>query len=276
MNSIFIRVGAGAALVCLLTGNPFAQSAKPSAKSIPLRQRAPGYQELLSGPPASVRMKSGLVVLAPGKSVGKHSTEDHEEMVVVLSGRGQMVMANGDKIDISPEAAAYSPPGTEHDVINTGSDVLRYVYVVSAANSSLKPTSSPIQGEHTMKRVTGLGGVFFKAKDPKAMYEWYEKHLGIKPSPDGSGAMFHWRDAEQPEETGLTIWSIFPETTKYFNPSTAPFMLNYRVDDLKGLVEALKAEGITVEKVEEADYGKFAWIMDPEGNRIELWEPPKK
>jgi len=257
------------ALVIASGGMLAPEDAKPGARSIPLRQQSPGYKELLSGPPASVHMKSELVVLAPGKSVGKHSTEDHEEMVVVLSGRGQMVLANGSKIDISPEVAAYSPPGTEHEVINTGSEVLRYVYVVSAANRS------PKKGEYTMKRVTGLGGVFFKAKDPNSMYEWYEKHLGIKREADGSDAMFHWRDFSDPDKAGLTVWSIFPENTKYFNPSTAPFMLNYRVDDLKGLLEALKAEGVTVDpKVEEYDYGKFAWIMDPEGNRIELWEPP--
>lgn len=251
-----------------------AEDAKPSAAAIPLRQQSPGYQELLSGPPASVRMKSGLVVLAPGKSVGKHSTEDHEEMVVVLSGRGQMVMANGNKIDISPEVAAYSPPGTEHDVFNTGSEVLRYVYVVSAAKSSPK---IPAKGEHSMARVTGLGGVFFKAKDPKAMYAWYEQHLGIKPSPDGSGAMFHWRDFNDAEKTGLTIWSVFPENTKYFGAGNSQCMFNYRVDDLKGLLEELKAAGVNVDpKVEEADYGKFGWITDPEGNRIELWEPPKE
>jgi predicted enzyme related to lactoylglutathione lyase len=108
------------------------------------------------------------------------------------------------------------------------------------------------------------------------MYAWYEKHLGIKREADGSGAMFHWLDANEPEKSGLTIWSIFPENTKYFDPSKAPFMLNYRVDDLHALLAALKAEGVAVDpKVEEADYGKFAWITDPEGNRIELWEPPK-
>ena len=276
MKFRLIRIAVCIVLTHSLAGILEAENAKPTAKSVSLHQSVPGDQELLRGAPDNIEMKSGLVVLAPGKSVGKHSTQDHEEMVVVLSGRGQMVMGNGSKIDISPEAAAYSPPGTEHDVINTGSEVLRYVYVVSAATSSPKANSSAKQGEHSMQRVTGLGGVFFKAKDPKAMYEWYEKHLGIKRSPDGSGAMFHWRNAEQPEETGLTVWSIFPESTKYFNPSTAPFMLNYVVDDLKGLVEALKAEGVTVEKVEEADYGKFAWIMDPEGNRIELWEPAKE
>jgi catechol 2,3-dioxygenase-like lactoylglutathione lyase family enzyme len=126
-----------------------------------------------------------------------------------------------------------------------------------------------------MKRVTGLGGLFFKAKDPNAMYEWYQKHLGIQAEPNGSGAMFHWRDAADPEKTGLTIWSIFPQTTKYFDPSPAPFMMNFRVENLAELLKALREEGVAIDpKVEEHDYGKFAWITDPEGNRIELWEPP--
>lgn len=128
-----------------------------------------------------------------------------------------------------------------------------------------------------MKRVTGLGGLFFKAKDPTAMYEWYRKHLGIESATDGSGAMFHWRDAADPEKTGLTVWSIFPQGTKYFNPSTAPFMMNFRVENMDALLRALKEEGVTIDpKVDESEYGKFAWITDPEGNRIELWEPPKE
>ena len=88
-----------------------------------------------------------------------------------------------------------------------------------------------------MKRVTGLGGLFFKAKDPKAMYDWYQKHLGIEGEPD-SGAMFHWRDAADPEKTGMTVWSIFPQTTKYFDPSPAPFMMNFRVENLTELLKA--------------------------------------
>lgn len=245
-----------------------AQESKPAARAIGLTQKSVGYQELLSGPPLSVGMKSGLVVLAPGKSVGKHSTEDHEEIVIVLEGRGQMVLKDGRRVDISPQSAAYSPPGTEHDVVNTGTGLLRYIYVVSPA-----PLRSNQQGG-TMQKVTGLGGVFFKAKDPKAMYAWYEEHLGIKSQP-GTGAMFHWRDVDDPEKKGMTVWSIFPADTKYFGTGTAPFMLNYRVDDLKGLLAQLKAAGVTVDpKVEEAEYGKFGWITDPEGNRIELWEPP--
>ena len=126
-----------------------------------------------------------------------------------------------------------------------------------------------------MKRVTGLGGLFFKAKDPVAMYGWYEKHLGISFSADGTGATFHWREADDPEKTGLTAWSIFPQDTTYFNPSSASFMMNFRVENLDTLLKTLKEEGVAVDpKVEEYEYGKFAWIMDPEGNRIELWEPP--
>ena len=125
-----------------------------------------------------------------------------------------------------------------------------------------------------MKRVTGLGGLFFKAKEPKAMYEWYEKHLGIKNEPH-SGAMFHWRDADDPEKTGLTVWSIFPSNTKYFGAGQQTFMTNFRVENLAELLKALREEGVTIDpKVDESEYGKFAWVTDPEGNRIELWEPP--
>lgn len=128
-----------------------------------------------------------------------------------------------------------------------------------------------------MKRVTGLGGVFFKAKDPKNMYEWYEKHLGIKREADGSGSIFHWRDAAQPEQAGMTVWSVFPQDTNYFGTGPAPFMMNFRVDNMEELLKALREEGVTIDpKVEDYDYGKFAWIVDPEGNRIELWEPPKE
>jgi len=128
-----------------------------------------------------------------------------------------------------------------------------------------------------MKRVTGIGGIFFKAEDPGKLYEWYEKHLGIKREPHGHGAMFHWRDDANPQATGETIWAIFKKQSEYFDPSRAPFMLNYRVDDLDALLAALKAEGAASDpKREDSDYGKFAWITDPEGNKIELWEPPKQ
>lgn len=125
------------------------------------------------------------------------------------------------------------------------------------------------------KRVIGIGGVFFKAEDPEKLYSWYERHLGIKGKPN-VGAIFPWRRVDDPADEAMTIWSIFPRDTKYFNPSQAPFMINYQVEDLDALLEALRAEGVTIDpKREDADYGRFAWIIDPEGNRIELWEPPK-
>src|SRR5581483_2260569 len=123
------------------------------------------------------------------------------------------------------------------------------------------------------KRVTGMGGVFFKARDPKALYEWYRQHLGIE-SADNAGAM--WRDADHPELPGCNVWAIFPQDTKYFGPGERGFMMNFRVDDLEELLKALRAEGVQVdEKMESHEYGKFGWIVDPEGNRVELWEPAK-
>jgi catechol 2,3-dioxygenase-like lactoylglutathione lyase family enzyme len=124
-----------------------------------------------------------------------------------------------------------------------------------------------------MQRVVGLGGIFFKSRDPKALYEWYGKHLGIESVP-GAGAM--WRDADHPELPGCNVFAIFPQTTEYFGAGASPFMINFRVDDLRELLKALREEGVQVDdKVDESDYGKFGWITDPEGNRVELWEPPK-
>ena len=121
-----------------------------------------------------------------------------------------------------------------------------------------------------MTHVTGIGGIFFKAEDPKSLKEWYREHLGIDAG--DYGATFNWRDNNDPTKQGQTIWTPFPKDTKYFDPGTAPFMINYRVADLDGLVKALREEGVEV-KSESSEYGHFAWISDPEGNRIELWEP---
>ena len=127
-----------------------------------------------------------------------------------------------------------------------------------------------------MKRVTGIGGIFFKADNPRTLSAWYEKHLGLASGPGGQGGMFHWRDDENPERRGMTVWSLFEKQSNYFDPSSAQFMVNYRVDDLDALLNALRAEGVEIDpKREEHEYGKFAWITDPEGNKIELWEPPK-
>ena len=123
-----------------------------------------------------------------------------------------------------------------------------------------------------MKKVTGIGGVFFKCKDPKAINEWYKTHLGFETSPYGTS--FEWRQIDDSTKKGITQWNPFAEDTKYFEPSTKDFMINYRVGNLEALVEQLKNEGVTiVDKVEASDYGKFVHIIDVEGNKIELWEP---
>ena len=120
------------------------------------------------------------------------------------------------------------------------------------------------------KRVTGIGGFFFKTKDPKNIKNWYNKHLGL--NTDDYGCTFWWKDEEGNKCS--TQWSPFKEDTNYFEPSKKEFMMNFRVDDLKELLKALKKEGVTVVgEVEEYEYGKFGWILDPEGNKIELWEP---
>jgi predicted enzyme related to lactoylglutathione lyase len=124
-----------------------------------------------------------------------------------------------------------------------------------------------------MKRVTGIGGIFFKANDHEMLRDWYRKHLGIDVQSWG-GAAFRWSDDAR-TDGGTTAWSIFPATTKYLQPSTAPFMINYRVEDLDALLAALREEGCNVDdKTDSSEFGKFGWVMDPEGNRIELWQPP--
>jgi predicted enzyme related to lactoylglutathione lyase len=124
-----------------------------------------------------------------------------------------------------------------------------------------------------MKRVTGIGGVFFRARDVAALTAWYREHLGIDTGPDGS-TMFQWRDAEKPDEDGMTVWSVFAEDTKYFGPGSQPFMINYRVDDLDALLANLAAAGVWIDpKRQNESYGRFAWIKDCDGNRVELWQP---
>jgi len=123
-----------------------------------------------------------------------------------------------------------------------------------------------------MESVTGIGGIFLKAKDPKALTEWYRSRLGV-PADDYGNVIFQWREIEGKE--GMTVWSAKKDDTKHFEPSRAPFMINYRVRDLAAMLEQLRRAGADVDpKVEESEFGKFGWVMDPEGNRIELWEPP--
>jgi len=121
-----------------------------------------------------------------------------------------------------------------------------------------------------MKRVVGIGGVFFKAKNPETLGAWYRDHLGFDLAKWG-GAVFQSSGADE-----KTAWSLFSTDSSYFAPSTQPFMINYRVDDLHALLAQLRAEGCEVDvKVDESEYGKFGWVMDLEGNRVELWEAPR-
>jgi predicted enzyme related to lactoylglutathione lyase len=125
-----------------------------------------------------------------------------------------------------------------------------------------------------MKRVTGIGGVFFQARDPQALGAWYRRHLGIDVQAWG-GAVFRWKGPDNPEGVGTTAWCPFAADSGAFAQSSAPFMINYRVEDLHALLEVLRAEGVQVdEKVQASDEGQFAWIVDPEGHRVELWQPP--
>lgn len=125
-----------------------------------------------------------------------------------------------------------------------------------------------------MKRVTGIGGVFFKAKDATALRAWYKRHLGIDVQTWG-GASFDWVDLDGKPTGGTTAWLIVPEDSKQFAPGSASFMVNYRVEDLSSLVAVLKTEGCNIlDEISDSDFGKFVHILDPEGNKIELWQPP--
>ena len=123
-----------------------------------------------------------------------------------------------------------------------------------------------------MTRVTGIGGIFIKAKDPATLRAWYKNHLGIDVQVWG-GTAFRWADASGKPTAGTTAWAV--GSGDNFAPSTSSFMVNYRVADLHALLAALRAEGCNVlDKTDESEYGKFGWVMDPEGNKVELWEPP--
>jgi predicted enzyme related to lactoylglutathione lyase len=127
-----------------------------------------------------------------------------------------------------------------------------------------------------MERVTGIGGVFFKAKDPEKLKAWYAEKLGVKIE-DYGGCAFNW--SEDPTPHGMTIWSIFPAEaeTDYFAPSQAGFMVNFRVKDLDAMMAQLVSAGVEqVGQIENIEYGRFGWVLDPEGNKIELWQPPEK
>lgn len=123
-----------------------------------------------------------------------------------------------------------------------------------------------------MKKVTGVGGIFFKTKDPEKMKEWYNKNLGLVTNEYGS--VFEFRESDKPENKAYSVWSPFKDDTDYFQPSEKEFMINYRVENIEALVEELQKSGVTIcDEIETYEYGKFVHILDPENNKIELWEP---
>ncbi len=123
-----------------------------------------------------------------------------------------------------------------------------------------------------MKKVTGIGGIFFKTKNPGIMKEWYNKNLGLVTNEYGS--VFEFRSSDEPEKKGYSVWSPFADDTDYFKPSEKEFMINYRVENIEALVEELRNSGVTIlDEIETYEYGKFVHILDPDNNKIELWEP---
>ena len=132
--------------------------------------------------------------------------------------------------------------------------------------------TTPPNNQQKLKKVTGIGGIFFKCKDPNKMKDWYKTHLGL--NTNQYGTVFEWHQGEDSTKKGFTQWSPFDEKTKYFEPSTKDFMINYRVENIETLVAELRKNGVTiVDTIETFDYGKFVHILDVEGNKVELWEP---
>jgi catechol 2,3-dioxygenase-like lactoylglutathione lyase family enzyme len=140
------------------------------------------------------------------------------------------------------------------------------------AQSPQPENSKPPVKVEQRGRILGIGGVFFKSANRDQMREWYSKHLGL--ADKGQGAMLPWREHDDPQKEHVTVWTVFPASTKYFDPSPAPFMINYIVDDMDALLDRLKQEGVKIDaKRMDESYGRFAWIYDLDGNKIELWQP---
>lgn len=150
------------------------------------------------------------------------------------------------------------------------------VFTFSQSNLAQDQPSAAAKTEtKTQGRVLGVGGIFFKAPDQAKTREWYAKHLGLVDK--GQGYMLPWREHDDPQKEHVTVWSTFPANTTYFGPGQASFMINYIVDDLDAMLERLQKEGVKIDpKRMNESYGRFAWIYDADGNKIELWEPPKE
>jgi hypothetical protein len=157
----------------------------------------------------------------------------------------------------------------------TGAVAVLCIAAAATKNDTGASSDTASKGkESQIEQVTGIGGVFFKVKDPKGMSTWYATNLGIQAK--GGYTDFLWREKDHPEEMGHTAWRIFSTNTTYFGQSPSPLMINYRVANMDRMLEQLRKNGVKVEKVEDYSYGRFAWIVDPEETRIELWEPKKK
>jgi catechol 2,3-dioxygenase-like lactoylglutathione lyase family enzyme len=152
--------------------------------------------------------------------------------------------------------------------------IIAVVFVTGFAAGQITPAQPQPPSRPPAERVTGIGGIFIKAKDPRALREWYGDKLGFPRQEGAVPPLFLWRERETPETVGTTVWGLFRSDTKYFEPSQASFMINYRVRNLDRMLAQLRAQGVSVDtKVVDDFNGRFAWVMDPEGNKIELWEP---
>jgi predicted enzyme related to lactoylglutathione lyase len=150
--------------------------------------------------------------------------------------------------------------------------LLAFVLTFALGFSFKSITTKSSNSEQSIRKVTGIGGIFFKCKDPKKMREWYKTNLGL--NTNEYGAVFEWRQGADTTKKGFTQWSPFSEKTKYFEPSTKDFMINYRVENIEELIAQLQKSGVIItDTIESYEYGKFVHIMDIEGNKIELWEP---
>jgi ketosteroid isomerase-like protein/predicted enzyme related to lactoylglutathione lyase len=164
-------------------------------------------------------------------------------------------------------------PAAWRAVISNGKIKVWQVYADTKIPFDIMSLSSKSAASSQKKGVTGIGGIFFKAEDPEKLKAWYAKHLQFELTEWG-GVSFQWREVNDPEHIARTEWSIMKAQTTYLDPGTKPFMINYRVSDLEGLIAGLRSEGVTVmDKIEDTEYGKFGWIIDPEGQKVELWEP---
>jgi catechol 2,3-dioxygenase-like lactoylglutathione lyase family enzyme len=140
------------------------------------------------------------------------------------------------------------------------------------AQTTSKQAQSPAITDPARGRILGIGGIFFKTANQAQMKQWYAQHLGF--ADKGGGVMLHWRDFDDPKKERMTIWSLFPANTNYFAPGQAPFMINYIVDDMDAILDRFQKKGVKIDpKRQDESYGRFAWIYDPDGNKIELWQP---